>query len=70
MYKTLELRLLGTAIGDNLQICFNNCLSVSIHYEEIRNEASNLGGIVASESLILFTSSVNLMKLVAFIATL
>lgn len=70
MYKTLELRLLGTAIGDNLRISFDNCLAVSIHYEEIRNEASNLGGIIASESLILFNSSTSLMKLVAFIATL
>ena len=70
MYNNLELRMLGNSSGDSLRVSFKNCLEVTIHYEKIRQEAINLGGTIANESLILFTSQSGLMKLISFIASL
>lgn len=71
MYSSnLELRIYGSAVGDNLRVSFENLLSITIHYEAICQEALNLGGNIVNESLILFTNSTNLLKLVNFIANL
>lgn len=70
MFSNLELRLCGSTASSTIRISFDNLLSTTINHEAIVNEALNLGGNVVNESLILFTSETNLLKLVQFIASL
>ena len=70
MFSNLELRLCGSTASSTIRISFDNLLSTTINHEAIVNEALNLGGNVVNESLILFTSETNLLKLVQFITSL
>lgn len=70
MFSNLELRLCGSTASSTIRVSFDNLLSTTINHEAIVNEALNLGGNVVNESLILFTSETNLLKLVQFIASL
>lgn len=68
-YGNLELRTCSSS-GDNLRVSFENLLSIAIHSDEIIKEAVNLGGTIVNESLILFSTSTSLLKLVSFITIL